>query len=93
MQTGENGRGSNEERTMESNPGDLREPAPTTISIHMDKLIQDVALYTYIGMTMRKASLSAGMSIQWETTATCLYLSPRPRKPRPPFSTTYYNLE
>lgn len=39
----ENGRGSNEQLTMESNP-DLQ---PTTISIHMDKLIRNVALYTY----------------------------------------------
>lgn len=41
--------------TMESNPGDLRDPVPTTISIHMDKLIQDGAdgaLYAYIGITM-----------------------------------------
>lgn len=36
-------------------------PAPTTISIHMDKLIQDVGLYTYIRITMRKASL-----LQWD---------------------------
>ena len=56
----ENGRaGSNEERAQWKAIRVIYErgPRPTTISIHMDKLIQDVALYTYIRITMRKTPL------------------------------------